>query len=512
MLFRFVALFVSLIQKVSLFQVVPSYNHVCASSQAGNVFMLEELAALLEQSDPNAATAAKLTAGRIANLTLGLYEPTPGGAFSCMDDTGARTQVRHVIDTVYTSWRMGAKLPGRVRAKMAQFAREELLTHNWMRALSTHDALHHEPRPDWGTSGVYDAMPALLAEALSFLEADFALPVEWLRNISALAQEGPFGQAHAIPQSPSQPAFKPLQGFIMYNSVCSGTFAVALIRSVFGWRGADEPLWQPALGRGGFVGTLSGLRTPEGLGTLVANDTGVYRRIKHDEAGGRDPAAPRLEFSPPVRVGKLLHRPEMYGLFAASGAAVSPFFAQTADGMMLSTSGGRTFTRASPNASDPELPLLASNLVPTGHNGSLHDFGNSTQCLRDFGEDHLCIARWKAAHGSDKPTFQTLGSPFAIEWDLQDGGLAHSVLSRPVSFGPLPNNSHCANFACPIRLQGCGFVSFADGEMIQTAMLSTGAGADPRETIIALSSRDGGFVWRTVGEVATPQQYPTSGE
>ena len=81
--------------------VVPSYNHVCASSQAGNVFMLEELAALLEQSDPIAATAAKLTAGRIANLTLGLYEPTPGGAFSCMNDTGARTQVRHAIDTVY---------------------------------------------------------------------------------------------------------------------------------------------------------------------------------------------------------------------------------------------------------------------------------------------------------------------------------------------------------------------------------------------------------------------------
>ena len=80
---------------------VPSYNHVCASSQAGNVFMLEELAALLGQSDPNAATAAKLTAGRIANLTLGLYEPTPGGAFSCMNDTGARTQVRHAIDTVY---------------------------------------------------------------------------------------------------------------------------------------------------------------------------------------------------------------------------------------------------------------------------------------------------------------------------------------------------------------------------------------------------------------------------
>ena len=54
--------------------VVPSYNHVCASSQAGNVFMLEELATLLEQSDPQAAAAAKATAIRIANLTLGLYE------------------------------------------------------------------------------------------------------------------------------------------------------------------------------------------------------------------------------------------------------------------------------------------------------------------------------------------------------------------------------------------------------------------------------------------------------
>lgn len=235
---------------------------------------------------------------------------------------------------------------------------------------------------------------------------------------------------------------------------------------------------------------------------------GSPSRLKSDD---QDAAPPRLEFSPPVRVGRLLHRPEMFGLFATSGDAISPFFAQTAEGMMLSHTGGRTFVQASPNASDPAVPLLASNLVPW-HNGSLHDFGNSTQCLRDFGEDHLCIARWKAAHGSKKSTFQTLGSAFAIEWSLQDGGLEHSTVSRTVSFGPLPNNSHCANFACPIRLQGCGFVSFADGEMIQTAMLSTGAGSDPRETVIALSSRDGGYVWRTVGTVATPQQYPHSGE
>ena len=74
---------------------------------------------------------------------------------------------------------------------MAQFAREELLTHNWMRALSTHDALHQEPRPDWGTSGVYDAMPALLAEALSFLEADFALPVDPEASTELCASGGP---------------------------------------------------------------------------------------------------------------------------------------------------------------------------------------------------------------------------------------------------------------------------------------------------------------------------------
>jgi hypothetical protein len=258
--------------------VVPSYNHVCASSQAGNVFMLEELATLLEHSDPQAAAAAKSTASRIANLTLGLYEPSPGGAFACMNDTGARTEVRHVIDTVYVTWRMGDVIPREIQAKMAQFARDELLTPNWMRALSTHDALHQEPRPDWGTSGVYDAIPALLAESLAFLEADFRLPMEWLRNISALAQEGPFGQAHAIPQSRDalQSAFKPLQGFIMYNSVCSGTFAVALIRSVFGWRGDGKPLWQPSLARDGFVGTMTGLQTPGGSVTLVANDSGVY--------------------------------------------------------------------------------------------------------------------------------------------------------------------------------------------------------------------------------------------
>ena len=73
-------------------------------------------------------------------------------------------------------------------------------------------------------------------------------------------------------------AFKPLEGFLMYNSVCSGTFASVIIRSIFGWRGQDVPLWQDSVERGGFIGTLSGLRVDDGGGsaTIVSNASGVH--------------------------------------------------------------------------------------------------------------------------------------------------------------------------------------------------------------------------------------------
>ena len=108
--------------------------------------------------------------------------------------------------------------------------------------------------------------------------------------------EGPFGQAHEVPQlgqppyTPlnSQPAFKPTAGETRYVAIEGGSFFDAIVRGFFGYHAplqwGDDPteLQQRAIvpGPRGFTGKLVNLRTPFGLATLTSGDAGVTATLQ----------------------------------------------------------------------------------------------------------------------------------------------------------------------------------------------------------------------------------------
>jgi hypothetical protein len=106
--------------------------------------------------------------------------------------------------------------------------------------------------------------------------------------------EGPFGQAHEVPQLSEAPytpfdgekAFKPVAGVTRYIAIEGGSFFDAIVRGFFGYHpppvwggGAAEPTLAATLhapvGDRGFRGTLSNLRTPFGLASIISAASGV---------------------------------------------------------------------------------------------------------------------------------------------------------------------------------------------------------------------------------------------
>ena len=107
--------------------------------------------------------------------------------------------------------------------------------------------------------------------------------------------EGPFGQAHEVPQLATPPytpfdaerAFKPVAGETRFIAIEGGSFFDAILRGFFGYSpamvwgsGSDvaallqTALREPSSPRG-FNGRLLHLRTPAGLATISSASTGL---------------------------------------------------------------------------------------------------------------------------------------------------------------------------------------------------------------------------------------------
>ena len=147
-------------------------------------------------------------------------------------------------------------------------------------------------RPDHGSNGAYPSWPAFAVEALTYLQGgDCTKAFEILGTFANNTFEGPFGQAHEVPQMSSPPytpfndapAFKPVAGVTRYVAIEGGSFFDAILRGLFGfhaplqWIGdhnatvaLNAALHNPAAPRG-FSGTLSNLRTPHGDAEITAD-------------------------------------------------------------------------------------------------------------------------------------------------------------------------------------------------------------------------------------------------
>jgi hypothetical protein len=124
--------------------------------------------------------------------------------------------VKTVLDFVYVGRSMARDLPPEVKRGMVAFVRDELMTEDWLHALSPGDpnALtkflpsFQTFRADHQATGSYDGWPARVAEVLlEFGEGE--LVARWLAKIEELTREGPFGQARFIHAQPGLHGFSP---------------------------------------------------------------------------------------------------------------------------------------------------------------------------------------------------------------------------------------------------------------------------------------------------------------
>ena len=149
-------------------------------------------------------------------------------------------------------------------------------------------------RPDHGSNGAYPSWPAFSCEALCYVDGNCSSAFSIMATFADNTYEGPFGQAHEVPQSMKAPytpyndekAFKPIAGVTRYIGIEGGSFFDAILRGFFGyhppmvWGAGDadvelkKALLNPTQPRG-FKGQLQNVRTPFGLATLTSSDSGV---------------------------------------------------------------------------------------------------------------------------------------------------------------------------------------------------------------------------------------------
>jgi hypothetical protein len=155
---------------------------------------------------------------------------------------------------------------------MIAFVNQELWTPHWLRALSLRDgAANVATRADHGSTGSYDAWPALTAEAI-FLTKRKSEALERLRSLAPATHEGPFGQAHYV-ATEIYPVRKALSYGQDYFASASGAFAEVILRTVFGFSPAVGEEWLPVPAVApGFEGQLRNLRYGGKLVTIRTHE------------------------------------------------------------------------------------------------------------------------------------------------------------------------------------------------------------------------------------------------
>lgn len=264
----------------NLLETAPTYIHRVASFNAGNVYLLRRAAALLQAGgQPERATALRAEAQRQLDAVLQLYVPGKG-VWQALHLDGTLVQLRHVFDFILVGQALGADLTPTVRGEMTGFVQRELLTANWMRAMSLQDAAAAQSlRPDHGSTGAYDGWPALSAEVMSRF-GDFAAALSLLKRVEPVLREGPFSQSHEIlPDGRVRIAGDPTQD---YHEIAGASFMQTIIKGLFGLepglpgelnlRAADLPR--------GFSGTLKNLTWGGRQLTLTSDAQGVRAAVQ----------------------------------------------------------------------------------------------------------------------------------------------------------------------------------------------------------------------------------------
>lgn len=229
----------------NILECVSSYEHVVASFNAMAAWAYRFAA------DHLAPEAADELRARAADIELGVRGLFADGVFHCETPNGRRL-VRTCLDFVYVGQFMGERLTHEEQASMLSFFVGELETRDWMLALSAADTdslttalpAFQTYRADHQSTGSYDGWPGLAASVrLAF--GDVEATIDWLRRVSAVTREGPFGQAHWVGITEEDRALGAATKASFYNGncyleACGCTLATVLLRDVAGARWVVE--------------------------------------------------------------------------------------------------------------------------------------------------------------------------------------------------------------------------------------------------------------------------------
>jgi hypothetical protein len=271
----------------NLLECAPAYVNRVPSFNAANVWMMRTVAELLEnRGNTTRAEELRGLANQVSRAVLSMYKPGEG-VWSALHRDGKKVELRHCFDFVCIGRYMPEDLTPEIKQEMVAFVVRELITDNWMRAMSPRDqAAAVSDRPDHGPMGAYDAWPALSAESMCLLGA-WRPALAFFDSTQEVLYEGVYGQAreyygeHRMQRD--APVRIAMRGACMRESVGGGAFSETILGVLFGFRpqlGRPLTLFEPKVDRG-FVGTLHNLPFRGEMYDIVSDDAGVSLRDAH---------------------------------------------------------------------------------------------------------------------------------------------------------------------------------------------------------------------------------------
>jgi hypothetical protein len=179
----------------NLLECAPAYINCVSSCNAQDVWMMRQMAKWYALHN-NRVRAKELEtkAAVLLPKVMSLYKPG-AGVWNAWQLNGKRVELRHCVDFIYTGNALKSDLSATQKSEMTSFVKHELLTRDWMRAMSLKDsAAINSDRPDHGPMGAYDGWVPLTVNTMWNLgDPDGAY--KFYCRTAAVTSEGPFAQA-----------------------------------------------------------------------------------------------------------------------------------------------------------------------------------------------------------------------------------------------------------------------------------------------------------------------------
>ncbi len=224
-----------------LLEVVSTWLHEVAAMNAGNVYGMRFVAALLERRGDSTRAAQLRSEAKdlAARINAQLYVEGKGWWKAGQPD-GTFNEVRHCYDLLTVLDTMVDDLSEKQKKEISGFFWSELHTPLWMHALSPGDVdATWNLRADHSWLGAYTAWPSMTAKGLYKIDQPTRVAT-WLKGLAKSANQGPFGQAHIVESifpTENGGAFKcPLDQPYGNDWCCvsGGSFADLVIDTIFG--------------------------------------------------------------------------------------------------------------------------------------------------------------------------------------------------------------------------------------------------------------------------------------